>query len=510
MSADALALLVVPQLPSTMCAAARISSLRFPATYGPALEPMLIQGTMICLGDVDVHRHYGAPNTKLEVIQTAVFKVVIYRDELAIAWADLARQPIRCLLQLLPTLQLCKGTGCGPDCACFHAPVEEELDSVIQEVWARKFLATNGKVADPAHADLFQFYLRVAHSARKQVLQMTADGVYVEPRKLDLSGTDPLYSVVWLPKADKPTAIRALKSLEAAQALVRVKDRFGIRVLAKDAAAAYQALRPDMPFVDVKISKIFRLHPVPHGVQRQVLLKLFKEWGWAAKPMQPARGSAAGAAWEVGASDNPPKPIMPGFGADILISEVKDRTTASVDMPTVISSCHPRKLQPLKTKLGERPATEDPWTKRDSDPWAKWTASSSSTVTQGTSSKKHIQELETRLQASVQDAVRSQLEEHAADSAMSVDIDLHAYQQETDQRFRVLEAGLGELKAQGEQFRGWFNDVHSGMDQMGKQVATLQSSTDKLAASIDHTIHTAFDSRFTQLEAMLCKRSRTD
>ena len=105
----------------------------------PALEPMLIQGTMICLGDVDVHRHYGAPNTKLEVIQTAVFKVVIYRDELAIAWADLARQPIRCLLQLLPTLQLCKGTGCGPDCACFHAPVEEELDSVIQEVWARKF-----------------------------------------------------------------------------------------------------------------------------------------------------------------------------------------------------------------------------------------------------------------------------------------------------------------------------------------------------------------------------------
>ena len=510
MSTDALGLLVVPPLPSTACCAARILSMRFPAVYGPSLEPMLVQGTLISLGDVDIHRHHGKPSTRLEVVQTSVFKVVVYKDELVHNWTDLVNQPIRCIVQMLPILQLCKGSGCGPDCIRFHSPVEEELDSVIQEVWARKFLSITGKVVDPELSDIFQFYLRVARSASSQVLQINVDGIYMEPRKPDLTGTDPAYSVVWLPKADKPTAIRALKSFEGALALIRVKDRYGVRVAAKDAAAGYKALRPDMPFVDVTVTKVFRLHPVPHGVQRHVLLKLFKEWNWAAKPMQPVRGSAAGAAWEVGASSSPPKPIMPGFGTDILISEVRDRSTTTTDMPSVISSCDPRKLSTIKAVKTDRSFSEDPWTKQGSDPWAKWAAPTASAVAQGATSKKQIQELESRLQATVQDAVRTQLEDHASDAAMSSDIDLHAYQQTADQRFRVLEAGLGELKAQGDQFRSWFNEVHTGMDQMGKQVATLQSSTDKLSATIDHSITSAFDSRFSQLEAMLSKRSRTE
>ena len=59
-STDALALLVLPPLPSEALASAKIISMRFPAVYGVHKEPMLIQSTMVCLGDIDIHRHDGA------------------------------------------------------------------------------------------------------------------------------------------------------------------------------------------------------------------------------------------------------------------------------------------------------------------------------------------------------------------------------------------------------------------------------------------------------------------
>ena len=59
-STDALALLVLPPLPSEALASAKIISMRFPAVYGEHKEPMLIQSTMVCLGDIDIHRHDGA------------------------------------------------------------------------------------------------------------------------------------------------------------------------------------------------------------------------------------------------------------------------------------------------------------------------------------------------------------------------------------------------------------------------------------------------------------------
>ena len=505
-STDALALLVLPPLPSEACASASIASMRFPATYGPQHEPMLIQGTMVRLGDVDIRRHVGGSDTKFAILDTSVFKVIIYRDELEQPWDRFALHPVRHLTELLPALQLCRGRKCGAECPRFHPPLDEEIDGAIQEVWARKFLSDNGKLVSPADAAIYQLYLRVASMAAPQVLESVVVGVYIEPRKADLSGTDPKYAVVWLPIADRTEALRALKAFDGAQALVRVKDRFGIRVPSAHAAAASKELRPDLPFVDVRISKIFRLHPIPHGVQRNTLIKLFKEWGWTAKPMQPTKGSAIGSAWEVGADQPPPKPILPGFGGDVLISEVRDRSSTKAETPSVISSCHPRKLSTAK------PLTADPWLQAANDPWKKWTSPSSSSVAPGASSTKHLQAMESRLQASLKDTVQAQLEEHAQDATMASDTSLLAFQQEADQRFRVLEAGVSELRAQGQQFRTWFNDVHQGMEHMGTQITGMQKTTEHLStslgASVTSSVNDAFDARFAQLEAMLAKRSR--
>ena len=97
-----------------------------------------------------------------------------------------------------------------------------------------------------------------------QVLESSIAGVYIEPRKADLSGTDPKFAVVWLPKSDRIAAIRALKSFDGAQALVRVKDRYGIRVQAAHAAAASKELRPDIPFVESPKCSGFTPYPMEY------------------------------------------------------------------------------------------------------------------------------------------------------------------------------------------------------------------------------------------------------
>ena len=198
---------------------------------------------------------------------------------------------------------------------------------------------------------------------------------------------------------------------------------------------------------------------------------------------------------------------MPGFGGDVLISEVRDRTTSTAAPPSVISLRHPRKLAPAK----QSPA--DPWLQASNDPWKRWSAPSSSHVTPGASSTKHLQEMETRLQASLKDTVQAHLEEHAQDATMASDTTLLAFQQEADVRFRKLEAGVSELTAQGQQFRSWwFNDVHKGMENMGSQITGLQKTTEQfgttLTSSVASSVNEAFDARFNQLEAMLAKRTR--
>ena len=72
-------------------------------------------------------------DTKLAVLDTSVFKVVIYRDELESAWDLFIKHPVRHLTELLPALQLCRGRKCGTDCPKFHPPLDEEIDGAIKK-----------------------------------------------------------------------------------------------------------------------------------------------------------------------------------------------------------------------------------------------------------------------------------------------------------------------------------------------------------------------------------------
>ena len=53
-SIDGLALLITQEVPADLCSHADLCSLRFPVTYIPTKDPLLVHGSLLQLGDVEV------------------------------------------------------------------------------------------------------------------------------------------------------------------------------------------------------------------------------------------------------------------------------------------------------------------------------------------------------------------------------------------------------------------------------------------------------------------------
>ena len=292
-SSDALALLVTEELPTDMCGNANVSAIRFPAVYVPTGDPLLISGSLIQLGDASVNRHMPANlTTTMDVSNTSVLKVVLYQDELGDGWTQVLEAPIRALIRWVPWLRLCNDIHCNHKCGRFHSSVEDSTDNVIHEVWARRYQSLEGRVVPAAKADIFQVFLRVASSVVGSLVKLTLDGIYMEPRDAASRATDADYSVVWLNGTNREMAMHKLKMATHGLSLVRLKHRYGIRVLAQHEEKTYQELRPGDDFVKVKVTSVHRLHPLPHGIQRTQVTALLKQWSWAAKPLQPAQGTS--------------------------------------------------------------------------------------------------------------------------------------------------------------------------------------------------------------------------
>ena len=231
------------------------------------------------MGDAKVLPAQG--QAKADQISTMVVKVTVYKDQWAGDWEAL--------------LNLCKGQGCGTSCAKFHASIDEAPDTVIHEVWARKFQQDNGSRANMSEAIFFQVFLRVPASAVDGLQQVATPGVYIEPREVGQeTGPSKAYAVIWLPGLDHQAAMRCKRKTDRALALTRLGGKYGVRVYAKDEEAAFKILRPDHAYSRVRVAAKYRLHPLPHGLTRQGLQQLLDSWQWPAKPLQPSKVDAAG------------------------------------------------------------------------------------------------------------------------------------------------------------------------------------------------------------------------
>ena len=90
------------------------------------------------------------------------------------------------------------------------------------------------------------------------------------------------------------------------------------------------------------------------------MIRLLTEWGWAARPLQPACGDAAGAAWLIGAEQEPPQGAM-ASGNGFAIATQVGGSSSKVEGEAPVYASHRTKLQLQQASSssdGSRP--EDP------------------------------------------------------------------------------------------------------------------------------------------------------
>lgn len=473
LSADALALLTIEDIPTQDRGRAPIESLRFPAVLLPTKDPLLVQGCLLQLGDVEVHRdQHEVDMSALDVGDTQVLKVQLFRDEITKDWQLVTESPIRFLFTKIPLFRLCALLRCDRKCGQFHQTVEEPLDAVVHEVWARRFQSIEGRVLNAERADVFQVFLRVAAAAASDILRTLVDGIYIEPRSNSAKATDSDFAVVWLPGANREAALHKLKLVTQGLSLVRMKHRFGIRVMATNEVAVYQALRPGENFLKVHVKFVFKLHPLPHGLQRSQVVTLLKDWGWNAKPLQPVKGTADGGAWEVGSSARPPRPVMLAFSQDVLISLVTEKTDEAPAPPVI---CPRRVQQHLKTQVASSstsgPMMTDPWLK--SDPWLQY-RSLAQTAPTTAAAQTRLDSITESLKADLAASVQEQLAARNSE-VLAGDTSLATFQQSQNDRLSKLEVGFKELQAHGQQMTHWCEGAATRMTAQEEQLSTLQT-----------------------------------
>ena len=485
LSTSPLALLIIDDLRDCDLSYAHATKLRFSALYMVTEEPMMLLGWLLNLGDQLVQkRQLDDPMKHNELVPTEVVKISFFRDELECEWSLIVNNPIRTLLKLMPAFQMCREEGCGAQCDRYHAPVDEDMQKVIHEVWGRRYQSLGGAEAKADRSEVYVAFLRVQQCALMDLLRGSVKGLYVEPRDPVAKGASKDFVVIWISEDSAEEATHRLRTTEGAIGLARNKGRYGIRVKADQEEQAYKSLHPNQEFVKVNIQNIYRLHPLPFGLQKPAIQKLLREWSWSARALQPSRGGALGGAWTVGASHPPPSLIMTGYGRDILITCLRQRDEGSQEEPLIVQ----RKTKASVCRNGDLNAKSqvldkkiDPLTAPGSDPWQQWLNKHKVNTPMATPVRSRIDEVTKELRESVKGMVQTEL--HNSDSSSSTGAN-EAIQKVNDKRFDKLETGMKELQVQNGKFQAWFQETGTRLQSTEKQMQIFSSALETTQSEV--------------------------
>ena len=321
LSLSGLALLTTSPIPTSTQGLLPVTAIRYLALYIPTGEAILIDGSLVQLGDTTVTRKMQSKCVQMSSLDTVPLKVLIYKDQWPLDWAEFAKAPVKTMLAHFPPFQLCKGNRCGEQCSKFHPPVDTELDSVIADVWGRLWITNRGKKVAAEQADAFQVMLRVPHICMKAIHWLSGmDGMYVEPRSRDGRSVEENLAVIWLNDATYQEAVHKQKTTDRALPITRFGNKYGIRVLKKDLEAIQTKLGVEDSLSHISVQKIYELRPLPFGTLKKTVQQMVTAWGWAARPIQPGKSDATGMSWKVGAETDPPGLIMQTNNGDVAIS----------------------------------------------------------------------------------------------------------------------------------------------------------------------------------------------
>ena len=301
---------------------------------------------------------------------------------------------------------------------------------------------------------------------------------------------------------------------------MRLNDRYGLRFASDHLPQAHKELKPDEPYLQVKVVDIYKIFPLPHGTQRQGLVKSLAAWKWKAKPLQPCKGDQHGIGWEVGADTPPPSDILQGAHGDVLVTKLR---TLKPDLngPSLVAFDRTQKYLNNNPEPAAR-ASQDPW-QAGSDPWSQWfhqhPAEGKSAGTKPAADR--LQQAEERIKATVTASLQKQIDQWQQPSGWDTDQDMEGDDRDKlDTRFQFLESSVAELRQQNVKFEQWFGDAAEANQVTNRQINALatQVQTQQLElGNLNKTVHDhnaeirrEMSAGFGNIEALLSKKHRTD
>eukprot|EP00438_Fugacium_kawagutii_P009960 Skav225760 [mRNA] locus=scaffold3552:72471:77522:+ [translate_table: standard] len=449
-SAEALTLLVIGQIPASMPQTLPMHQLRVPAIYRATGDPVILDCTTVQLGDLAVYQKTNQQAPEVQVFPTAVLRAHIFRDLWTQEgdWNDVVQHPIKSLVQAFDLLQLCREEGCT-DCSKYHPCIEETgIESGLVDVWGFLWRSHDGNKTTPTKADVLSIYLRVPESSFNELhLSSGARGTFFEPRNKDTPGVDPAFAVIWIPKASLSDALHRVKTLDNCLAVCRLGLKYGIRCHSRHQEDLHAVLCPAKPYVQCTVKTIHRLEPLPAGTQRQSLADILKEFGWVAKPLQQCPGSQ-GRAWLVGSDRDPPQQFIEAQHGWVSVAKVKEQQ-AQVKPQDLIATArtkqHIRGNAPAKAQ-----ASTDPW-QAGSDPWQGYTPTTKAAApVPSMHVQKKFEDVEQRLEDRVTTSLDAKLKDFACAGK--------ATQEQSEARMFAVEAQIQSLAENQSKLETWIQD----------------------------------------------------
>eukprot|EP00435_Cladocopium_sp_Y103_P066186 s797_g28.t1 len=451
--------------------AAQGSVLRFPVQSTVTGEPILTSAVLIQKGKVEVKRNMPSQPHTIEQVDTQTVKVHLFRDQCPVAWDKVCQQPVRHLLELIGGLKVCKQEGCT--CPGWH-PASKGVDQPILDVWQRDFVTLHFRKSRPEDSAVFVVHMRLAKDAFLHCFRVSGtQGVYIEPRSQDGKTQDAKFQTVWLQRQSIAEA-KAMQAVVPAQsALLRINQRYGLKVPTPDAPAVHAKVKPDEPYMS-GLCHTFKVGPMPWGTTKKAMQGLLTQWGWKAKVLHSAGKSAdaTGLMWTISSTDLPPCTAYQLAHGDVIIHQESSDAHQPWQPPRV-------QVSPSLLKLKNQ---VDPMM-INGDPWAE-SAKNLPSVKMAESVNAKFASWEATIDQRIQEKIHNAMPD---DVAMASD---------QEPRLAAMEQQIAQLQAQSSKMEHKVDHLHRQVELQG--------------TAFSNALDAKLSDQMAKIEALMAKRSRTE
>eukprot|EP00435_Cladocopium_sp_Y103_P020978 s358_g5.t1 len=446
------------------------SSIRFAAKCSVNQQPILLSGYLVQLGEDVVCPYFKTDGQQVPDVPVSCARITVFRDQLPQEWSTFADHPFRHIIALIPPLQTCRVDPC--QCDKWHV-AQADSGEVLLDVFRRQFFTDGGRPTKSAQASHFSVQVRFLKSQQLTMLRLSGvNGIYVEPRLPDSSAPSDEFQVVWLPQATFATAQHEAQCEPASLGLARSGKRYGIRVKAMHFQQLFQKLKPEGQFLAPGVKQNWCCGPWPYGTDRKSLARIFAEWNWQARPLQPAKPINGGVMWIVQSVADPPNAVWNMKHGQVVVSKCESANAAMTDQGDVAG--------PQGTvELCSTASASDPWLVED--PWQ--TTLRQIPINPAPSMINQLQEIEERLEKSLMDKLPQ--------DRMETD--------ENEQRIQLLEQQVQTLAQRHQSLE---STVHENHRQNTAQMQSLQTQmVTQMEASRTQMAH-MFQDQMSKLETV--------